>query len=361
MMSLTNFYFLLIVVNIFALTIITTLLRFVLSKILLKKSLEIIHHFLLIKPSLEMDKVLPKVIEVVDELVHPLRCSLMLVDNDGFLKIKIGKNISNYSSRGLKLHQGEGIAGKVLQTGVPVVVNDISKTESYYKLFSPEIKPVKKEKLVSIPIKFEDKNYGVLNLHFSVKNKFPRKWYDKYILKIISIYVSNIIHNCYTYFDAVSDSMTKLYNHQYIIKRLQEEMYIAKKFSTKLSFVMFDIDHFKQINDNYGHQIGDVVITVIANIVKNNIRLTDIAGRYGGEEFCIILPHTSLQEAVCCIERIKNNISSERFVANETNFTVTCSFGVKEFDDEKTPLEFISSVDALLYKAKMLGRDRICY
>ncbi|MCS7228338.1 MAG: GGDEF domain-containing protein, partial [Endomicrobia bacterium] len=163
------------------------------------------------------------------------------------------------------------------------------------------------------------------------------------------------------YFEAVSDTMTKLYNHNYIIKRLQDEMYLAKKFSTKLSLIMLDIDHFKQINDKYGHHFGDVVIITIAEIIRNNIRITDIAGRYGGEEFCIILPHTSVKEAVNVAQRIKDNIVNKKFFISSQYILLTSSFGVKEFNSENTPEEYITAVDKLLYNAKLSGRNRICF
>jgi len=356
-----SFYLLTIFVNISILAVITTFMFSVLPKLYKKKSLRLLYQIIHIKPSLEMDKLLPQLIDLIVEVLNPLRCSIMLIDHDNVLRIKIGKNISNYSIRGLKLNPNEGIAGKAFETGLPVVVKDISESKDYFRLFEPEVKPVKKEMLIAVPIKYQDKSYGVINLHFSIKRKFFNNWYDKFMLKVISEYVSVVIHNSYTYFDAVSDSMTKLYNHDYIIKRLKEEMELAKKFSTKLSFVMFDIDHFKNINDTYGHTIGDTVITTIADVVKNNIRLTDIAGRYGGEEFCIILPHTSLDGAVSMVERIKNEVSVKKFVTTKGSFTVTCSFGVKEYDNKSSLEEFITSVDKLLYTAKLSGRNRICF
>lgn len=307
-----------------------------------------------------MDKVLPLIVEVVSELLSLQRCSLMLLDENDELKIKVGKNIYNSAIRGLKLKPGEGIAGRAFSTGKPVVVKDISSSEYYYKLFSPETKPLRKETLVAVPLKFGDKNYGVLNLHFKLRKKFPKNYFEKLILLAIAEQVSAAIHNCYMFSAAVSDSMTRLYNHNYIIMRLQQEIEVASKYKTALSFIMFDIDHFKQINDKYGHQIGDLVIITIAEVVKNNIRITDIAGRYGGEEFCIILPHTSCEQAVVVAERLRQEISSKKFSTSNGEITVTCSFGVKEFSGE-TLDEFISKTDSLLYKAKLLGRNRVCY
>ncbi|MCS7151657.1 MAG: sensor domain-containing diguanylate cyclase [Endomicrobia bacterium] len=307
-----------------------------------------------------MDKILPQIVDVVSEVLRPIRCSLMLIYDNGELRIKAGKNICVTVVRGLRLKPGEGVAGRALETGLPVMVRDVSTSEYYYKLFSPEVKPLRKEALIAVPLKFQDKNYGVLNLHFKIIKKFPRSRFEGLILSIIAEQTSAAIHRCYTFYAVVSDSMTKLYNHDYIIKRLQEEIVLANKFNTKLSLVMFDIDHFKQINDKYGHQVGDLVITTISEVIRDNVRITDIAGRYGGEEFCLILPHTSLRQAVIVAERLRQEVCSRKFFTSNGEITVTCSFGVKEFSGE-TFDELISKTDELLYRAKSLGRNRVCY
>lgn len=329
----------------------------------LDKLLFVLQEFRKLSSTLDITKVYLHIIDTICAIFNPLRCSLMIVDNDGYLRIKIGRNISNYASRGFKIKPAEGIAGKALQSGKPVIVKNIAVSEHYYKMFSTEIKPVKKETIVVLPLKYQDKNFGVINLHFDTKYRFLKTKFDKLLLNSILGYFSSLLNSCNIYFEAVSDSMTKLYNHNYIVKRLQEEILLSKKFVTKLSIIMLDIDHFKKINDTYGHQVGDMVITTIANIIRDNIRLTDIAGRYGGEEFCIILPNTSLQEALVVAERLKSIICDTeifKFSDSET-LKVTCSFGVKELSYEDTAEKFISNVDELLYKAKYLGRNRICY
>jgi len=315
-----------------------------------------------VEPSLEIDKVLPQVLDIVKKLLKPQRCSIMLVDNtDNMLKIKIGENILTAAIRMIKLPLTEGIVAKALNLSQPVVVKDVSKSDYYYKIFSSD-KPVKKEKLVVLPLKVENKNFGVVNLHFNINTRFPSSFLDKMLLKILSDYISIIIDNCYKYFDAVSDSMTKMYNHNYILKRLQQEIEFSKKFKSTLSLILIDIDHFKQINDKYGHQSGDKVIISIAKIIKDNIRFSDIAGRYGGEEFCIILPNTKLEGAVSIAQRLKNQISAKKITIQDgQQISVSCSFGVKEYDMNDTVEEFINKTDKLLYQAKFLGRNRICF
>ena len=154
------------------------------------------------------------------------------------------------------------------------------------------------------------------------------------------------------------DGLTNLYNHKYIVERLDEEIKRAQRYNKKLSIIMFDIDKFKLINDNYGHQFGDAVLIKMSNELKATIRGTDIAGRYGGEEFIVILPEIDLENAVKLAERLRIRISNIKF--KEENFRVTISGGVAELEKEKV-FELIGKSDALLYKAKANGRNRIEY
>ena len=310
--------------------------------------------------SLDIDKILPQIMDKIMIILNPKKASLMLIDDKGGLKIKIARNISNYIIRGLELKPDKGVAGKAISLGKPILVKDISKSEHYYKIFKEDIKPLKKESLISIPIKFLDKNLGVLNLHFKTRSKFPKTKIEEIMLKIISQQLAGVINNCYIYLEAVSDKMTKFYNHHYIIKRLQEEIYYAQKYSLHLSLIMFDIDYFKNINDRYGHQAGDTVIMTVADITRENVRLTDILGRYGGEEFCIILPNTTLQEASNVAERLRKKIEENKIYTLNETIKVTCSFGVTEFNYKESMDEFLYRTDKLLYTAKNLGRNTVC-
>ncbi|MBF8984204.1 diguanylate cyclase [Lutibacter sp. B2] len=154
------------------------------------------------------------------------------------------------------------------------------------------------------------------------------------------------------------DGLTNLYNHKYVVERLADEIKRAQRYNKKLSIIMFDIDKFKLINDNYGHQFGDTVLREISDELKFIIRGIDIAGRYGGEEFIVILPETDLKNAVKLAERLRIRISNIKF--KEKNIKVTISGGVAELEKENV-FELIGKSDALLYKAKEKGRNRIEY
>ncbi|WBW96515.1 sensor domain-containing diguanylate cyclase [Oceanirhabdus sp. W0125-5] len=155
---------------------------------------------------------------------------------------------------------------------------------------------------------------------------------------------------------SVTDSLTNLFNHQTIYKKLDGELNRAKNDNFSVYIIMADIDHFKRVNDTYGHQIGDQVIVKTAKIILSNIKRTHIAGRYGGEEFLAILSDIEWKEAMEIAEKIKQDISSMEFIHKELK--VTISIGLCKWEGESYT-DLVNKADRLLYKAKELGRNRI--
>ena len=155
---------------------------------------------------------------------------------------------------------------------------------------------------------------------------------------------------------ALMDGLTKLYNHSYIHERLSEEISNTKRHDLDLSLIMFDLDNFKSVNDLYGHKQGDLVLKEISSSILDIIREEDIAGRYGGEEFIVILPNTDDTSAYKVAEKIRTSVKNIKW--NVEKLKVTLSGGVRSLKNE-TVHEFIEKTDILLYKAKNSGRDRI--
>jgi two-component system cell cycle response regulator len=154
----------------------------------------------------------------------------------------------------------------------------------------------------------------------------------------------------------LTDGLTEIYNHKYIYDRLEKEIKGAKRYGRSLAVLMFDIDYFKKINDEYGHQTGDIVLKYVSKFLKKELRETDIVGRYGGEEFVAILPETELIPAYNTAERIRVGLQNSII---ENGIQVTISGGVVELTNEANALELIGKVDMLLYMAKHKGRNRV--
>lgn len=155
---------------------------------------------------------------------------------------------------------------------------------------------------------------------------------------------------------AREDGLTGLLNHKAIMDHLRSEIDRAKRYKTPLSLLMFDIDRFKNVNDQYGHHIGDAVLSGIGAMWTHESRCSDYAGRYGGEEFIVILPNTDVVDARLYAERLRKDIESMTF--SNKNVKITISGGVVQYHGE-SPEELIQLVDKHLYAAKNSGRNRI--
>ena len=160
---------------------------------------------------------------------------------------------------------------------------------------------------------------------------------------------------------AITDSLTDVYTRKYLVDRLQEELRRSKIRNIKLSVLMIDVDFFKSFNDKYGHLVGDQILREIGTIIKANIREIDIAGRYGGEEFCVVLPDTDVPGAQLAAERIRKSTEETEIKAYDTTVKVTISIGMATFPaDGHLMDELIDKADWALYRAKKLGRNKIC-
>lgn len=155
---------------------------------------------------------------------------------------------------------------------------------------------------------------------------------------------------------ATIDELTQVFNRTKFQEVIKIELERAKRYNHPLSMLMFDIDHFKAINDTYGHSVGDYVLQTLAQIAKENLREIDYLVRWGGEEFIIIAPETDLGRAKALAERIRTAIENYRF---DQAGKITISFGVTEFKENDTEDTFIRRADDAMYKAKEKGRNRV--
>jgi diguanylate cyclase (GGDEF)-like protein len=158
------------------------------------------------------------------------------------------------------------------------------------------------------------------------------------------------------------DSMTQLYNHERFMEILYQEISRAARYKTPLSIIMADVDHFKSINDFFGHQAGDHALKCVSAQLKKLLRDSDHIARYGGEEFAIILPMTPLKDTLLTAERLRKSIESQKIIYDERSISVTMSFGIASFENNREiDVEgFIKMADEALYDAKNTGRNKCC-
>lgn len=159
---------------------------------------------------------------------------------------------------------------------------------------------------------------------------------------------------------AQTDGLTRLYNQNTIVKKLEEEFLRARRYNLSLSCMMIDLDSFKKINDQFGHQKGNQVLKLAAHLIKSSLREVDFVGRYGGDEFLIILPETSAEKAIVVANRLKQIFSEKKNDKNVIKL-IRLSIGIGAFnlEETKTVKEFILKTDQAMYQAKKSGGNQI--
>lgn len=225
----------------------------------------------------------------------------------------------------------------------------------------------KNKKIAIFPLKNENKILGAI---VASSNVYPLNEREVTYLLQLANQSSTTIGRANMYSEilkhATMDALTGLNNRRQFEIRLNQEFATAKRKNKKLCCMMTDIDYFKKINDTYGHIAGDIVLKKVASIIESQLREYDTASRYGGEEFCILLPYTTIEEAKFVAERLRKKVESEKIdiqqvYSNQKEIQVTISIGVSEFNEHTilTPKDLYKKADEALYQAKEQGRNRV--
>jgi diguanylate cyclase (GGDEF)-like protein len=160
------------------------------------------------------------------------------------------------------------------------------------------------------------------------------------------------------------DTLTGLYNRFYVLEKIDSEINRAVRHGSPMSLLMLDIDHFKRVNDTWGHSVGDQVLQWVGRTLRESCRVYDVAGRYGGEEFCVVLPETRLGNCTVVAERIRHRMAEHSIALGHAEVTVTASIGIAGLDALPedgivSPAALIDRADRALYSAKHRGRNRV--
>ena len=158
----------------------------------------------------------------------------------------------------------------------------------------------------------------------------------------------------------ITDGLTEVHNKRYFIEQLERELSRAARHGRPLTMIMCDIDHFKVVNDEFGHLAGDQVLKEVAQLVRARLRPDDVLARYGGEELAVILPETDLSGGVRIANELRELIASMSFVFEDEDIDVTVSCGVAQLEPSWRPYDFVKAADQQLYEAKRSGRNRVC-
>lgn len=193
-----------------------------------------------------------------------------------------------------------------------------------------------------------------------------RKRYTEEEISIVEFMASTLVFplkNALLYQEALAnaltDELTGMGNKRALHANLHREAERAIRHKTALTAIMLDVDHFKSINDQHGHNCGDAVLAQLASLIKTNFRKSDLCFRYGGEEFLLLLDDADIAQAKYTAERLRQTIESHLFKYEEANLAVTASFGCAEFEADETLQDFINRADKALYAAKRTGRNQV--
>ncbi|NQT95999.1 MAG: sensor domain-containing diguanylate cyclase [Candidatus Omnitrophica bacterium] len=233
--------------------------------------------------------------------------------------------------------------------------------------FRFDYKPLQRERLfaslISVPLIAQSRIIGILRLNSRYKNAYT--FDDLRLLDFISGLVSSAVNNARLYETteelSTKDSLTGFYIHRYLKERLSEEVDRARLNNSRLSVIMFDIDHFKDYNDKYGHSAGDKVLLGISKIIRDKLKNGYTVARYGGEEFAVLLPGVDKEKAREIADTLRKEIESRKFTLRRKQTRVTVSAGVSAYSEEAQDREdLLKKADFCLYKAKKEGRNQVC-
>lgn len=314
--------------------------------------------------TLEFKEILKIIMDNAQKLVRSEAWSILLVDektNELYFELVKGKKTGKIKN--IRLKVGEGIAGWVAKKGMPLIVPDVSKDKRFFSGVDKKIK-FRTKSILCVPIISKNKTLGVLELI----NKIGGSSFDQkelaLMLKLIdhaAIAIERSILYQRTAELAVTDDLTKLFNFRYLDQTLDIEIKRCKELGGSVSLIFLDMDHFKLVNDNYGHLMGSRVLIEIAQILIDSLRDIDIISRYGGDEFVVVLPNTGAKTTYTTTKRIQNAIRRHLFLREEGfSIRLSASFGIATYPDHaNSKLALIRLADQAMYKVKNMSRDAI--
>ncbi|MGF1611765.1 MAG: diguanylate cyclase, partial [Kiloniellales bacterium] len=261
----------------------------------------------------------------------------------------------------VRVKLGQGIAGWVAQTGQPVIVPDVSKDTRFFAKVDEKTK-METRSIVAVPVRFRDHCLGVIELINCVG---PAGFNDRdlALLEALADYAAIAIENARhverIHELTITDDCTSLYNSRHMHVVLDAEIYRSQRYGYELSLIFIDLDYFKKINDSYGHLMGSKLLGEIGHAIKQNCRLIDYAFRYGGDEFVVLLPQTSKENAIVVARRIHQLVRERPWLVEDgLNVQVSASVGLAVYPtDARSKSELLHLADEAMYLVKNTSRD----
>lgn len=310
----------------------------------------------LVGSDLDPGILLSRIAELICQLIGAKACSVMLLDaSRSRLLAKAAYGLRTERMHTLSFAVGEGVAGWVVERGEAALIGDVTKDTRFVTLPANQT-PI--ASMLCVPLLARNERVGVVTATSEAVNAFHAD--DLELVKFIAMTIALDIENVRLHRVAVTDPLTGAYNREFLLQRLPGEIEQAVDRDHALSLAMVDVDHFKAVNDQYGHGIGDVVLAEVAKRLRGAIRAGDLLVRYGGEEFLVVLPKADAGRAWEVGERMRQRVCERAFdIGDGMALLLRVSVGIAQWRRGENMADVIERADVALYEAKERGRNRV--
>lgn len=301
------------------------------------------------------------VVSLINKSLHPDQCAVYALDDTKTQLEECGSCGSAVRLiESMVFPDGQGVSGWLSGSQKAILVGDVEKE---LQGIARDCVPNGVRSCVIVPMALRNNVLGAITVASPHPYAFTQ--YDQRVLSVLAVQAAVTIerHKMLRSLEhmAITDGLTELYNHRYFQLRINSEVQRALRYDLRLSMLMIDVDNFKHVNDTHGHATGDMILAELAQVLKRNVRETEIVARYGGEEFAVLLPQTSARDASVAAERVRQRIERHTFRTSAGGpIHVTVSIGIADLSAGMTARHLVSQTDAAMYCSKRHGRNRIC-
>ncbi len=313
-----------------------------------------------VSDTLDLDKLLLSIMDAAKKILKAHACSLAVADP---VQRELTFTVAAGPSGNAILHQsmkfGQGIVGCVIDSGKPLLIADAQKDKRFFSGMDSRSGFITRS-VLCVPMKLRNSIIGAIE----VLNPRDRTAFSQEQIPLLATLAQEAavsIENARLFQLATTDGLTGLDTIRYFKTLLAHEMSRAERYQRALSLIMMDIDFFKKVNDSYGHLAGDAILKALAAIIRQSIRTVDIAGRYGGEEFIVMLPEATRRDAVHVAERLRKKVQNMKVAHGKRRYSITISLGVTMLVKGDDVNSLVERADRQLYRAKQTGRNKVCW